>query len=63
MCIDADAGSMEALVDASEWNARTATALDVSSNQHGMGRELFGLMRQQVGSAEHGASALFGPLK
>ncbi|HOV96535.1 MAG TPA: phosphogluconate dehydratase [Thermomonas sp.] len=63
VCIDADAGSMEALVDASEWNARTATALDVSSNQHGMGRELFGLMRQQVGSAEHGASALFGPLK
>jgi hypothetical protein len=37
--------------------------LDSSGNQHGMGRELFGLMRGHAGSAEHGASALLGAVE
>ncbi|WP_256646834.1 phosphogluconate dehydratase [Thermomonas paludicola] len=58
--IDAEAGRMDALVDAGQWNARDATAPRLQANQHGMGRELFGLMRGNVGSAEQGACSLFG---
>ena len=58
--IDAEAGTLDVLVDAVEWAARDAAVLDLSGNQAGMGRELFGLMRGHVGSAEEGASPLFG---
>ena len=58
--IDAEAGTMDALVDAAEWNAREAVLPDLSGNQFGTGRELFGLMRGSVGSAEQGACSLFG---
>ena len=58
--IDAEAGSMDVLVDAAEWQAREAVLPDLAGNRHGMGRELFGLLRGSVGSAEHGACALFG---
>jgi phosphogluconate dehydratase len=61
--IDAEAGTMDALMDAAEWAARSAALLELSGNQHGMGRELFGLMRSHAGSAEHGASALFGAVE
>ena len=58
--IDADAGTMDARVDAAEWAARTPATLALAGNRFGMGRELFGLMRAQVGSAEQGACSLFG---
>ncbi|QNN46363.1 phosphogluconate dehydratase [Thermomonas brevis] len=58
--IDAEAGAMDALVDAAEWNAREAALPDLSGNQFGTGRELLGMMRGSVGSAEHGACSLFG---
>ncbi|TXI48233.1 MAG: phosphogluconate dehydratase [Lysobacter sp.] len=57
--IDAEAGAMHADVDPAEWNARAPRALDLSGNREGVGRELFGLMRAQVGSAEQGACSLF----
>ncbi|MFT4179552.1 MAG: phosphogluconate dehydratase [Thermomonas sp.] len=57
--IDADAGTMDALVDAAEWNARDAVKPALAGNRTGHGRELFGLMRKQVGSAEQGACSLF----
>ncbi|WP_449448413.1 phosphogluconate dehydratase [Thermomonas brevis] len=60
VCIDAEAGSMDALVEAAEWNAREALQPDLSGNRFGTGRELFGLMRGNVGSAEQGACSLFG---
>jgi phosphogluconate dehydratase len=60
VCIDAEAGSMDALVDAADWNAREALQPDLSGNRFGTGRELFGLMRGNVGSAEQGACSLFG---
>ena len=60
LLIDAEAGTMDALVDAAEWSARDALPPDLSGNQSGTGRELFGLMRASVGSAEHGACSLFG---
>jgi phosphogluconate dehydratase len=58
--IDAETGSMDALVDAGEWSAREAVLPDLAGNQFGTGRELFGLMRGSVGSAEQGACSLFG---
>jgi phosphogluconate dehydratase len=57
--IDAEAGSMDALVPAGEWQARQPAALDLAPNRSGMGRELFALMRAHSTSAEEGASALF----
>jgi len=57
--IDAEAGTMHAEVDVAEWAARTSLPLDLAANHVGVGRELFGLMRVQVGSAEQGGCALF----
>ena len=57
--IDAEAGTMHADVPDAEWDARTSAAIDLRGNAHGVGRELFGLMRAQVGSAEQGACSLF----
>jgi phosphogluconate dehydratase len=58
--IDADAGSMNALVDDAEFAARVPVELDLSGNQHGLGRELFAHMRAVATAAEQGGSALFG---
>ncbi|MCL6420979.1 phosphogluconate dehydratase [Aestuariirhabdus haliotis] len=57
--LDALKGELEVLVSAAELAARPLATADLSSNQFGMGRELFAGMRQQVGSAEQGASVLF----
>ncbi len=56
--LDAQAGTLDALVDAAEWAARIpAHITDAASqtNAHGLGRELFGGMRRNVLSAEEGA--------
>ncbi len=57
--IDAEAGTLDALVDADEWHARSAASTPLAANRTGHGRELFALMRNQVGPAEQGACALF----
>ena len=57
--IDAEAGTMEALVDAGEWASRMHAKPDLAANRIGHGRELFALMRRQVGPAEQGACSLF----
>jgi phosphogluconate dehydratase len=57
--IDAEAGVMQADVAEAEWAARTLAQSDLSANAHGVGRELFGLMRANVGTAEEGACSLF----
>ena len=56
--LDAEAGTLEALVDAAEWAARDPATLSDEQreiNAHGLGRELFGGMRRNVRSAEEGA--------
>ena len=56
--LDADAGTLEALVDEAEWRARELPALAARAaegNAHGLGRELFGGMRRNVRTAEEGA--------
>jgi phosphogluconate dehydratase len=57
--IDAEAGVMEARVDAAAWEARAPARHDLGPNRFGLGRELFGLMRVQAGTAEQGACSLF----
>ena len=54
--LDAIAGTLEVLVDASEFAARPAVVIDLSDNEFGMGRELFGAFRRNVGHADQGAS-------
>jgi phosphogluconate dehydratase len=59
VCIDAEAGTLDARVADADWQARTPAIADLSGNRSGHGRELFALMRTNVGPAEHGACALF----
>ena len=55
--LDARHGCLEALVD--DLSDRPVAMPDLSSNQFGIGRELFSLFRRQVGPATSGASTLF----
>jgi phosphogluconate dehydratase len=57
--IDAEAGILQAQVEADEWAAREPVAIELAPNRHGLGRELFGLMRANAGTAEQGACSLF----
>ncbi|MGE7370843.1 phosphogluconate dehydratase [Neorhizobium sp. NPDC001467] len=54
--LDATTGTLEVLVDAAEFAARPAATADLTENEYGMGRELFGAFRRNVGHADHGAS-------
>jgi phosphogluconate dehydratase len=56
--LDCDAQTLELEVDAATLASRSAPVPDLEANAHGTGRELFGLFRQNAGSAEHGASPL-----
>ena len=54
--LDADAGTLEVLVDADEFAARPAVVADLSHNEWGTGRELFAAFRRITGRADRGAS-------
>ncbi|GGA73822.1 phosphogluconate dehydratase [Nitratireductor aestuarii] len=54
--VDAEAGTLELLVDAQELASRTVEPVDLSHRQHGMGRELFAAFRRIAGRADEGAS-------
>ena len=56
--LDANAGTLQALVAPAEWDARkpaTIAAAQAADNGHDLGRELFAGMRRNVLSAEQGA--------
>lgn len=56
--LDAQAGTLQALVPAAEWDARVAaerSAAMADEAGHGLGRELFAGLRRNVNSAEEGA--------
>ena len=59
--LDADAGTLEALVPAEEWARREPATADLTRNQFGMGRELFQSARAVALTAEEGAGT-FGTL-
>jgi phosphogluconate dehydratase len=54
--VDAEAGTLDALVDAAEWAAREPAIAPPPAT--GMGRELFGIFRGLADEAEKGASAI-----
>jgi phosphogluconate dehydratase len=56
--LDARAGTLEALVDAAEWERREPATLppaQAEANGHDLGRELFAGMRRNALEAEEGA--------
>ncbi len=53
--LDATDGELDVLVDDSEFGSRSIDTLDMSDYQSGTGRDLFGVFRTNVGSAESGA--------
>ncbi|MCY6382363.1 phosphogluconate dehydratase [Hoeflea prorocentri] len=57
--LDASSGSLDVLVDAAEFNARTPATADLTESEHGMGRELFANFRALAGRADEGASVLY----
>ncbi|MBV2129847.1 phosphogluconate dehydratase [Arsukibacterium indicum] len=59
MLVDGNTGKLEVLVDEAEFNARAPAKSDLSHNYYGMGREMFGAMRNQLSGAEQGACSLF----
>ncbi len=54
--IDADAGTLQILVDENEFKARPLATCDLSRKHWGNGRELFTMFRQMAGRADAGAS-------
>jgi len=54
--LDAEAGTLEILVDKAEFDARPLAEADLTANSFGMGRELFGGFRQLASRADEGAS-------
>ena len=58
MRLDGVAGTLQALVDAKEWEARETLKMpppQAEANGHGIGRELFAGMRHNALAAEEGA--------
>ncbi len=53
--LDCNSGELSLLVDVSTLEKREISKPDLSSNRHGMGRELFSMMRNYVNGAEDGA--------
>ena len=56
--LDSEAGTLEALVDAAEWEAREPATADLSANDRGLGRDLFAHLRRGMGEAEAGGSLM-----
>ena len=54
--LDADAGRLDVMVSEGELHAREAARPDLSANEHGIGRDLFGAFRHHVGPAGQGAA-------
>jgi phosphogluconate dehydratase len=59
--VDAQTGTLDALVPADEWAARSIDTSVVKNVTRGMGRELFSVFRMNISTAEEGASP-FGDL-
>ncbi len=56
--IDVEAGTVDALVSAKEWDARETVAADLSESSYGCGREMFGAFRAGAVSAENGGGLI-----
>lgn len=61
--VDGESGELTLLVDEQELAQRPLANFNVNGHHEGMGRELFGFMRQSLSSADTGACSLFGNLE
>ncbi|MBV8659763.1 MAG: phosphogluconate dehydratase [Burkholderiales bacterium] len=59
--LDAEAGVLEAKVEAATWAERTTPELDLTENEYGYGRELFAGFRHVATGAEEGAMSFMLP--
>ncbi len=59
--LDCENGVMELLVDETTLRSRSPKVRDLSANRHGMGRELFGIMRRTCNAADEGACSFTLP--
>ena len=59
MLVDGNTGRLEVLVSDAELAARDIATTDMAESYYGMGREMFGALRQQLTGAEQGACSLF----
>ncbi|WP_374536626.1 phosphogluconate dehydratase [Chitinimonas taiwanensis] len=59
--LDAEAGTLQALVPAAVWDAREVEQIDISANQFGYGRDLFAVFRHAASGAEQGAMSFMLP--
>ncbi len=59
--LDGERGILELKVSAAEFAARQPEAVDLSANQHGLGRELFAVFRANAAGAEQGAMTFAAP--
>ncbi len=60
MRLDANAGTLEAKVDAHTWADRERHVAELAAHHVGLGRELFGGFRHLASAAELGASVFGG---
>ncbi|MGQ5522997.1 phosphogluconate dehydratase [Chitinimonas sp. PSY-7] len=60
--LDAETGTLEALVPADVWAQRTPATADVTANQYGYGRDLFAVFRSNATGAEQGAMSFMLPM-
>ncbi|MEM7060989.1 MAG: phosphogluconate dehydratase [Pseudomonadota bacterium] len=56
--LDAEQGTLDALVDATELATRAPASVDLTMSHEGIGRELFAAFRRSVESAEAGAAVV-----
>lgn len=61
VCLDLDAGTLEARLDGGDLTARPPAVLDPATNSWGVGRELFAGFRARVTAAEEGALSFGAP--
>lgn len=59
--VDAINGTLEVLVDGTEFESREPVQVDLTANTHGIGRELFETFRRVATRADQGASVFMPP--
>ncbi len=57
--VDAEKGFLELKVSEEELAGREPARPNLEAHRHGMGRELFGVLRRDLAGAEEGASSIF----
>ena len=60
--VNGDTGELKLMVSQEELDSRELAQFQVNGHHQGMGREIFGFMRNNLSTADTGACSLFPPL-